>query len=69
MASKSLKRFRGRLIFCIFFLGVVEGGFCWGFCELCCAERGFFVVRLWWICGENVAGSDTKLIAQNFPLF
>jgi hypothetical protein len=69
MASKSLKRFRGRLIFCLLFLGVVEGRFCWGFREFWGAERGFFVVRLWWICGENVAGNDSRLTAQNFPLF
>jgi hypothetical protein len=68
MASKSLKRFRGRLIFCLFF-GVVEGRFCWGFREFWCAERGFLMVRLWWICGENVAGNDGKLTAQDFPLF
>jgi hypothetical protein len=69
MASKSLKRFRGRLIFVHIFFWVRKGRFCWGFCEKRGAERGFFVVRLWWICGENVAGDSSKLTAQNFPFF
>lgn len=32
-----------------FFLGVVEGCFCRGFCEKAGAARGVFVVSLWWI--------------------
>jgi hypothetical protein len=44
MASKSLKRFRGRLIFCFIFFAVVKGRFCWGFCKIKRAERGFLVV-------------------------
>jgi hypothetical protein len=34
--------------------GVVEGCFCGGFCEKWCEERGFLMVRLWWIDGEIV---------------
>jgi hypothetical protein len=29
------------------FFGDGEGCFCGGFCEKRCAERGFFVVKLW----------------------
>jgi len=34
-------------------IGVVEGVFCWGFCEKWCAERGFLMVKTWWIAGET----------------
>jgi hypothetical protein len=69
MASKSLKRFRGRLIFAYFSWVWWRGRFCWGFREFWGAERGFLVVKLWWICGESLAQIGSKLTAQNFPLF
>jgi hypothetical protein len=69
MASKSLKWFRGRLIFLHIFLVWWTRIFAGNFANFWCAERGFLVVRLWWICGETVAGDCSKLTAQNFPLF
>jgi hypothetical protein len=32
---------------------VVDGVFCRGFCEKWCAERGFLMVRLWWMRGKR----------------
>jgi hypothetical protein len=32
---------------------VVEGGFCRGFCEKWCADRGFLLVNLWWFAGRS----------------
>jgi hypothetical protein len=34
-------------------VGVVDGRFCRGFCEMWRAERGFLMVNLWWIGGET----------------
>jgi hypothetical protein len=34
-------------------IGVVERCFCRVFCEKWGAERGFLMVRLWWIRGET----------------
>jgi hypothetical protein len=43
--------------------------FCWGFWQKLGAERGFLVVKLWWIAGESwcVDGHFSPL--ENFPLF
>jgi hypothetical protein len=69
MASKSLKRFRGRLIFWFIFFGVVEEHFCRGFCEFWVCRTWFLDAKSWWVCGENVAGNDSKSIDKNMPLF
>jgi hypothetical protein len=69
MASKSLKRFRGRLIFGLFFSVGWRGVFAGGFANFGCAERGFcvvhrggFVVKMWL---ETTANRPAK----NMPTF
>src|SRR5580692_1061363 len=42
--------------------------FCWGFWQKRGAERGFLMVNLWWIAGENVVLIDTFSASENFPL-
>jgi hypothetical protein len=57
------------LLFLRFFFRVVEGRFCWGFCEKRCAERGFSMVNSWWIAGELWWVSWCFSGAENIPLF
>jgi hypothetical protein len=50
-------------------VGVAEGRFCRGFCEKCGAERGFLMVRLWWIAGETWCENTTFLRSEIMPRF
>jgi hypothetical protein len=49
----------------------VNSGFCWGFWQKRCAERGFLMVNLWWIAGEtwcvdgHFSGSKNVPFSQN----
>jgi hypothetical protein len=56
MASKSLKRFRGRLIFLRIFFGVVEGRFCWDFRKLWLRNVVFWMVERGDVVVFRVAG-------------
>ena len=49
------------LVFFCFFLRR-KGRFRLGFCKFRCAERGFLMVTLWWLCGENVAENDSNTL-------
>jgi hypothetical protein len=49
-------------------LGVVEGRFCRGFCKKRCAERGFLLVKLWWIRGGLRRLSDRFSETKNTPV-
>jgi hypothetical protein len=53
----------------LFFLGWLEWCFCRGFWENVAADRGFLVVKSWWIAGERWSGNDLKSGAKNTPLF
>ena len=48
-------------------VGVVEGVFCRGFFEKWGAERGFFVVRSWWIAGETWRENTIFSTSENVP--
>jgi hypothetical protein len=48
-------------------IGVVEGGFCGGFCKKWGAERGFLMVKTWWMCGETWRENALRLGAKNMP--
>jgi hypothetical protein len=53
----------------VYFFGVVEWRFCWGFGENGVVERGFLLVSLWWIDGESW-WADTRILRdENLPLF
>jgi hypothetical protein len=45
------------------------GRFCWGFWRRRGAERGFFVVSLWWIAGKSWFVDGHFLGAEDFPSF
>jgi hypothetical protein len=68
MASNPLKRFRGLLISGNLFL-TRNGCFCWGFCDLWVAERGFLTVNHGEIRGKCTAGSARNFAAKNAPDF
>jgi hypothetical protein len=50
-------------------LGVVEHGFCWGFCEIDCAERGFLCGRRGEVVVICVAKRDGNMLAKNGTAF
>jgi hypothetical protein len=50
-------------------LVVVECGFCWGFCEFGCAERGFLRSKRGEVVVICVAGSDSKKLAEVETVF
>jgi hypothetical protein len=43
------------------------GCFCRGFCEKWGAERGFLMVKTWWMCGETWWENALRLGAKNMP--
>jgi hypothetical protein len=51
------------------FFGAAEWCFCWGFWEKLRAERGFLMVKLWWLRGELWCVDGRILGGRNFPLF
>jgi hypothetical protein len=51
------------------FSGVVEWRFCWGFSRKRRVQRGFLMVRLWWMRGELWCIGGRILGVKNFPLF
>jgi hypothetical protein len=51
-------------VFLRFFLVVVECGFCWGFCENGCAERGFLRGKRGEVVVKCVAGIDSKRLGE-----
>jgi hypothetical protein len=55
--------------FKVVFFAVVICVFCRGFQEKWTFERGFFVVRLWWLRGECGVFGSRFLAAKNTPLF
>jgi hypothetical protein len=69
MASKSLKRFRGRLTFVGFFLLVVEGCFCWVFGKFWLQNVVFWMVKRGDVVVFCVAGSGLFSLDENTPTF
>jgi hypothetical protein len=52
-----------------FFLTVVNGCFCRGFCENVVADRGFLMVNFWWVAGERWLENDLNSATKNTPRF
>jgi hypothetical protein len=48
---------------------MVEGGFCRGFCEKWCADRGLLLVNLWWFADRSWCVGWCFSAVENFPLF
>jgi len=46
-------KIRGGNAFAVFFFGAGLPRFCWEFWQKGCTERGFSLVKLWWIAGEG----------------
>jgi hypothetical protein len=61
----------GRSFFVLrdFFVFVVDGRFCRGFCENMGAERGFLMVIVWWIGGRTWCVDGCFSASKNTPLF
>jgi hypothetical protein len=55
--------------FAYFFWAWWKDVFAGVFCENVRAERGFFVVNLWWIAGKSWWVDGGFLASENFPLF
>jgi hypothetical protein len=51
--------------FLVFFPGVVEWCFWWGFCEFGCAKRGFFRGKRGGNVVNYMAGSGSKFAGKN----
>ena len=49
------------------FSSLVEGRFCWGFCDFHTFSGWFFVVSLWWLGGGIVVLVCTIFGFENFP--
>jgi hypothetical protein len=52
----------------VFFSALVNPGFCWGFWQKRCAERGFLMMKLWWIAGETWCVDGHFSGSENLPL-